>query len=132
MFSMQKIYIALGVISAIALLTVLLVMSKVEVGKLEVYNQTLQENQDTQQELIENYNDQITTLSSIGIELSKNISKNKIDLIEQQSVYNSNNLGNALAKKPTLIIKMANRKTAKVFDDFSKFTQQFERGGIDD
>lgn len=128
MFTSQKLYIYGAIVAAIIALSTMLVLSKVETGQLEVENQTLSDNIETQQVLIKNYNKQIENFSDTVIDLSKKISDNDITLEKQQKVFNSHNLENLLEKKPTLIIKRANTKTAQLFDDFTLFTQEFEKG----
>ena len=128
MFSIQKIIGVLSVFAVIAVLSFMLVSSKVEIGKLEVSNETLEKNIKTKEVLIGNYNKQLDIMSDANIELSKKFSKNDVKLDEQQKVYNSHNLEKLLDKKPQLIVNLANKKTKKLFKDFSKYTQEFEKG----
>ena len=128
MFSIQKIIGVLSVFAVIAVLSFMLVSSKVEIGKLEVSNETLEKNIKTKEVLIGNYNKQLDIMSDANIELSKKFSKNDVKLDEQQKVYNSHNLEKLLDKKPQLIVNLANKKTKKLFKDFSKYTQEFENG----
>ena len=130
MFSIQKIIGVLSVFAVIAVLSFMLVSSKVEIGKLEVSNETLEKNIKTKEVLIGNYNKQLDIMSDANIELSKKFSKNDVKLDEQQKVYNSHNLEKLLDKKPQLIVNLANKKTKKLFKDFSKYTQEFEKGEI--
>ena len=130
MFSIQKIIGVLSVFAVIAVLSFMLVSSKVEIGKLEVSNETLEKNIKTKEVLIGNYNKQLDIMSDANIELSKKFSKNDVKLDEQQKVYNSHNLEKLLDKKPQLIVNLANKKTKKLFKDFSKYTQEFENGEI--
>lgn len=132
MFSMQKIWLWLAGIGLVVTLSVLLVMAKVETGKLEVENLTLQENQQSQKVLIDNYNKQIEIISSVNVELSKEFVNNETDLVAQQKTFNAHNLEKLLESKPKMIVKLSNKKTAEVFNGFSNFTKVFEQGETDD
>lgn len=129
---LQKFGIYIGGFAIIGLLAYLLVMSEVQNGKLEVHNATLESNQETQQLLIKDYYKQIDYLSQANIELAKSFSANNNELKEQQKVFNGHNLGDLLEQKPTTIIRLANSKTAEVFDGFSTFTQEFEKNEVTD
>jgi len=123
---LKSIWVWVLVVITVVTLTVLLMLSKVENGKLQSNIEVLNSNIIAQQTIIANYNDQIKDVSTTNINLSKELSNNAKELSKQQSQFNSNNLERLLNLKPTLIIKQANRKTKEIFDDYSTFTQDFE------
>lgn len=128
---LQKVWGWVLAVVAVVILTILLMLSKVENGKLESNIDVLNGNIETQQIIIDNYNEQIDVISDINITLSKTLSENGNELDKQQTQFTSNNLERLLSKKPQLIIKLANDKTKSIFDEYSDFTKEFESNNGD-